>query len=58
VTKGYAKETDVAGGGERSGLARRFYAVTPAGRRALEEARELQTRMWAGLTMRSERRKP
>ena len=58
VSKGYARETDLPGGKERSGLARRFYAVTPAGRTALEEARELQARMWAGLTIKANRRKP
>jgi PadR family transcriptional regulator len=58
VSKAYARETDMPGGKERSGLARRFYAVTPAGRKALEEARDLQARMWAGLTIRTDRRKP
>jgi DNA-binding PadR family transcriptional regulator len=58
VAKGYARETDVPGGTERSGLAKRFYALTPAGRGALEEARELQARMWAGLSLKSDRRKP
>ena len=57
VSKEYARETDLPGGKERSGLARRFYAVTPAGRKALEEARDLQARMWAGLTIRTDRRK-
>jgi DNA-binding PadR family transcriptional regulator len=58
VSKGYARETDVAGGSERSGLARRFYALTPSGRTALEGARDLQDRMWAGLKLKTERRKP
>jgi DNA-binding PadR family transcriptional regulator len=58
VGKGYVRETDVPGGSERSGLARRFYALTPSGRGALEEARDLQTRMWAGLKLKTERRKP
>jgi len=58
VAKGYARETDMPGGSERSGLARRFYAVTPAGRGALENARDLQARMWAGLKLKSARRKP
>jgi DNA-binding PadR family transcriptional regulator len=57
VEKGYARETEVPGGKERSGLARRFYALTQAGRMALEDARDLQSRMWAGLKLGSERRK-
>jgi len=57
VGKGHARETDVPGGSERSGLARRFYAVTPAGRTALEDARELQARMWSGLKLKGDRRK-
>jgi DNA-binding PadR family transcriptional regulator len=58
VAKGHARETDLPGGQERSGLARRFYAITPTGRAALEEARELQARMWAGLKLKADRRKP
>jgi PadR family transcriptional regulator PadR len=58
VSKGLARETDTPGGSERSGLARRFYAVTPAGRTALSNAREVQARMWAGLTLKTDRRKP
>ena len=57
VSKGYSRESDLPGGKERSGLARRFYAVTPAGRAALEEARALQARMWAGLSLKADRRK-
>ena len=58
VSKALARETDVPGGKERSGLARRFYTVTPAGRSALHETRELQARMWSGLTLKADRRKP
>jgi PadR family transcriptional regulator PadR len=58
VSKGLARETDVAGGSERSGLARRFYALTPEGRTALEDARDLQARMWAGLELHAKRRRP
>ena len=58
VSKGHARERDVPGGAERSGLARRFYEITPAGRAALEDARELQARMWAGLKLRPARRRP
>src|SRR3954469_24065944 len=57
VAKRYAREVDLPGGKERSGLARRFYAVTPAGRTALEDARDLQARMWAGLKLRTDRKK-
>jgi PadR family transcriptional regulator len=52
VSKGYARETEMPGGAERSGLARRFYEITPAGKGALEDARELQARMWSGLKLR------
>jgi len=52
VAKGYARQADAPGGDERSGLARRFFAITPAGKTALENARELQARMWAGLKLR------
>lgn len=57
ASKGYVRETDAPGGEERSGLARRFYAITPAGKTALEHARDLQARMWAGLTIRPDRKK-
>src|SRR5690242_12820693 len=39
--KGYVRETESPGGSERSGLARRFYSLTQAGKVALEEARDL-----------------
>lgn len=55
VAKGLAKETEAPGGAERSGLARRFYTLTTAGKTALENARDLQTRMWAGLKIRLDR---
>src|SRR5205085_6689062 len=57
VAKGYARETEIAGGAERSGLAKRFYEITSAGKGALEEARDLQARMWFGLKLRQERRR-
>jgi DNA-binding PadR family transcriptional regulator len=57
VTKGYARQTEMAGGAERSGLARRFYEITPAGTAALEGTRDLQTRMWAGLKLKPSRRR-
>lgn len=58
AAKGYARERDTSGGAERSGLARRFYEVTAAGREALEAARQLQQRMWAGLQLKAERKRP
>ena len=54
--KGYARQAEAPGGDERSGLARRFYTITPAGKAALHSARELQSRMWAGLKIRVDRR--
>ena len=57
VTKGYARQVEMPGGAERSGLARRFYEMTPEGTAALEDARDLQTRMWAGLKLRASRRR-
>lgn len=56
VAKGLARQSDAPGGAERSGLARRFYTITPAGKTALEHARDLQARMWAGLKIRLDRR--
>src|SRR3954470_21776830 len=61
VGKGLAREAVGPGGpagDERSGLARKFFALTPQGKTALEDARELQARMWAGVNLRSDRRKP
>lgn len=43
--KGFVRVRDERDGGRP----RRFFAVTPAGAVALESARELQARMWAGL---------
>jgi len=57
VAKGHVRQADEPGGEERSGLARRFYTVTPAGERSLEDARDLQARMWAGLKLRGARRR-
>ena len=57
VSKGYARETEMPGGAERSGLARRFYEITATGKGALEGARDLQARMWSGLKLRQERRR-
>jgi DNA-binding PadR family transcriptional regulator len=46
-TKGYVVARD-----EPGGRARRFFAIEPAGVDALEAARALQSRMWAGLRLR------
>ncbi len=58
VEKGLLRERDEAGGAERSGRMKRFFDVTPAGIDALEEARTLQIRMWAGIQLRRARRTP
>ena len=55
VAKGLAKQADAPGGAERSGLARRFFVVTRVGKSALESARDVQTRMWAGLRITPDR---
>jgi PadR family transcriptional regulator len=57
VAKGLVRQTDTPGGAERSGLARRFFTITREGESALEGARALQDRMWAGLKLRSPRRR-
>jgi PadR family transcriptional regulator PadR len=51
--KGYVRHRDQAGG-----RARRFFQITPAAVEALEAARTLQTRMWAGVQLRRAARKP
>jgi PadR family transcriptional regulator PadR len=57
VAKGYLRPRDAAGAAERGGRSRRFFAITPAGIAALEEARDLQRRMWAGVQLRRAVRK-
>jgi PadR family transcriptional regulator, regulatory protein PadR len=57
VAKGYVRQADKPGGEERSGLARRFFTVTRSGQQSLEDARDLQMRMWAGLKLRGARRR-
>ena len=47
VVKGYLRSRDEAS----DGRPRRFFAITASGVEALESARELQTRMWAGLRL-------
>lgn len=58
VEKGLLRERDEIGGAERSGRMRRFFSVTAAGIDALEEARTLQLRMWAGIQLRRAGRRP
>ena len=48
VAKGYLRQRDDNAGGR----ARRFFSLTPAGVEALESARALQDRMWAGVQLR------
>jgi PadR family transcriptional regulator PadR len=47
VAKGYLRARDEA----EEGRPRRFFAITATGVEALEAARELQTRMWAGVRL-------
>ena len=47
AAKGYLRARDDAG----EGRPRRFFALTAEGVRALETARDLQQRMWAGLRL-------
>lgn len=49
--KGYVRARDDDSGGR----ARRFFVLAPAGLAALESARDLQARMWAGLRIRVKR---
>jgi PadR family transcriptional regulator PadR len=52
--KGYLATHDEAA----SGRARRFFVLTPTGVEALETARELQARMWSGLRLSRQARRP
>jgi DNA-binding PadR family transcriptional regulator len=52
--KGYVRTRD----DESGGRARRFFEIAPAGVVALESARDLQARMWAGLRIRVKRAGP
>lgn len=51
--KGFVRQRDESGG-----RARRFFDIQPAGVAALETAREVQARMWAGLRLRRTARRP
>ena len=42
---------------QRGGRAKRFFRLRPTGVTALERSREALTRMWAGVTLRTERSK-
>ena len=50
VDKGYLKARE-ADSTDRGGQPRRFFAITPNGVTALEEARALQARMWRGVDL-------
>jgi DNA-binding PadR family transcriptional regulator len=52
VEKGYLRQREAAPSADRGGRARRFFSVTASGVAALEAARALQTRMWAGVQLR------
>jgi PadR family transcriptional regulator PadR len=53
-SKGFVRSVD----DESGGRARRFFEVTRAGIEALEASREMQRRMWAGLTLRRAGKRP
>lgn len=50
VDKSYLRARDVEPG-ERGGRARRYFTLTPAGIAALRSARDLQARMWDGISL-------
>lgn len=52
VAKGYLRANEGQPAAERSGRVKRFFTLTAAGVTALQAARELQARMWAGLRLR------
>lgn len=56
VDKGYLRARDAAGTADREGAARRYFSITSAGIAALERARALQARMWAGIELRRGRK--
>jgi len=53
--KGHLRARDGETTPDRDGRARRFFVLSPAGAEALHAARELQTRMWAGLKLQRHR---
>jgi DNA-binding PadR family transcriptional regulator len=48
-TKGLLRWKVAAGSGERGGLPRRIYTVTPRGIAALRTSRQVLSRLWKGL---------
>ena len=50
-TKGLVRTRDGEPTAQRGGRAKRFYALSAAGVRALREARSVQDRMWEGLDL-------
>lgn len=52
VKKGYLRARDPHPAPDRRGRAHRVFVLTAAGIAALEAARDLQARMWAGLHLR------
>ncbi|HSC26783.1 MAG TPA: helix-turn-helix transcriptional regulator [Vicinamibacterales bacterium] len=53
--KGYLRARDAPAGEIRGGRPRRFFTITASGVAALEAARTLQSRMWAGIQLRGNR---
>lgn len=51
VAKGYLRSADDTGTKARRGRPRRVFTLTPAGVGALEDVREMQRRMWAGIQL-------
>lgn len=50
--KGFVQPVQPRGDLERDGRARKFFALTSRGVKALDAAAAMQTRMWAGLRLR------
>jgi PadR family transcriptional regulator PadR len=49
--KGYIRPAAVPRGPDRDARARRFFAITPAGSRALGETAAVRDRLWRGLQL-------
>jgi PadR family transcriptional regulator, regulatory protein PadR len=49
--KGYIRPAAAPQGPDRDARARRFFAITPAGTRAVEETAALRDRLWRGLRL-------
>jgi PadR family transcriptional regulator PadR len=52
--KGYIRPAEPPDGTRRDPRARRFFAITPAGARAVQETAALRDRLWRGLRLRRE----